>query len=110
MEIKFKDGTLIGLFTEHTISKPCPTCTYGMTVIREIIFRIKQATVKDYKLEKESEYQDNWEKYDYGEGANFVGIVSFFNKDFSEITVDEFIKSFCEEVGFKTVSIVNDVY
>lgn len=108
MEIKFKDGTLIGLFTEHTISKPCPTCTYGMTVIREIIFRIKQATVKDYKLEKESEYQDNWEKYDYGEGSNFVGIVSFFNKDFSEITVDEFIKSFCEEVGFKTVSITNN--
>lgn len=101
MKIELKDGTLIGLFTDHTISKPCPTCTYGMTVIREIVFRIKQEVVKDYKLEKESEYVDNWESYDYGEGANFVDIVSFFNRDFSEITVDEFIKSFCEEVGFK---------
>ena len=101
MKIEFKDGILIGLFTDYTISKPCPTCTYGMVVIREIIFRIKQEAIKDYKLEKESEYADNWETYDYGEGANFVDIVSFFNKDFSEITVDEFIKSFCEEVGFK---------
>ena len=101
MKIEFKDGTLIGLFTDYTISKPCPTCTYGMTVIREIVFRIKQEVVKDYKLEKESEYEDNWENYDYGKGANFVDIVSFFNRDFSEITVDEFIKSFCEEVGFK---------
>ena len=41
------------------------------------------------------------ESYDYEKGANFVDIVSFFNRDFSEITVDEFIKSFCEEVGFK---------
>lgn len=101
MKIKFKDGALVGLFTDYTISKPCPTCTYGMTVIREIIFRIEQETVKDYRLEKESEYVDNWESYDYGEGANFVDIVSFFNRDLSEITVDEFIKSFCEEVGFK---------
>ena len=101
MKIEFKDGTLIGLFTDYTISKPCPTCTCGMTVIREIVFRIKQEVVKDYKLEKESEYEDNWENYDYGKGANFVDIVSFFNRDFSEITVDEFIKSFCEEVGFK---------
>lgn len=101
MEIKLKDGTLIGLFTDYTISKPCPTCTYGMTVIREIIFRIKQEVEKDYKFKKENEYVDNWETYDYGEGANFVNIVSFFNRDFSEITVDEFIKSFCEEVGFK---------
>ena len=101
MKIEFKDGTLIGLFTDYTISKPCPTCTYGMTVIREIVFRIKQEVVKDYKLDKESEYEDNWENYDYGKGANFVDIVSFFNRDFSEITVDEFIKSFCEEVGFK---------
>ena len=101
MEIKLKDGTLIGIFTDYTISKPCPTCTYGMTVIREIIFRIKQEVEKDYKLEKESEYEDNWETYDYGAGANFVDIVSFFNRDFSGITVDEFIKLFCEEVGFK---------
>ena len=101
MKIELKDGILIGLFTDYTISKPCPTCTYGMTVIREIVFRIKQEVVKDYKLEKESEYEDNWENYDYGKGANFVDIVSFFNRDFSEITVDEFIKSFCEEVGFK---------
>ena len=101
MKIERKDGILIGLFTDYTISKPCPTCTYGMTVIREIVFRIKQEVVKDYKLEKESEYEDNWENYDYGKGANFVDIVSFFNRDFSEITVDEFIKSFCEEVGFK---------
>ena len=101
MKIKFKDGTLIGLFTDYTISKPCPTCTYGMTVIREIIFRIRQKAVKDYKLEKQSEYDYNWESYDYVEGANFVDIVSFFNRDFSEITVNEFIKSFCEEVGFK---------
>lgn len=101
MKIEFKDGTLIGLFTDYTISKLCPTCTYGMVVIREIIFRIKQGVIKDYKLEKESEYDDNWEIYDYEKGANFVDIVSFFNKDFSEITVDEFIKSFCEEVGFK---------
>lgn len=72
-----------------------------MTVIREIIFRIEQETVKDYKLEKISEYDDNWKVYDYGEGANFVDIVSFFNRDFSKITIDEFIKSFCEEVGFK---------
>lgn len=28
----------------------------------------------------------------------------------SPFAVGEFIKSFCEEVGFKTVSIVNDVY
>lgn len=101
MGIKLKDGTLTGIFTDYTISKPCPTCTYGMTVIREIIFRIKQEVEKDYKLEKENEYEDNWETYDYGAGANFVDIVSFFNRDFSEITVDEFIKSFCEEVGFK---------
>ena len=101
MKIELKDGILIGLFTDYTISKPCPTCTYGMTIIREIIFRIKQEVVKDYKLERESEYKDNWESYDYGKGANFVDIVSFFNRDFSEITVDEFIKSFCEEVGFK---------
>ena len=101
MKIEFKDGTLIGLFTDYTISKPCPTCTYGMIVIREIVFRIKQEVVKDYKLETESEYEDNWESYDYEKGANFVDIVSFFNRDFSEITVDEFIKSFCEEVGFK---------
>lgn len=101
MEIELKDGTLIGLFTDYIMSKPCPTCTYGMTVIREIVFRIKQETVKDYKLEKGSKYEDNWEIYDYGEGANFIDIVSFFNRDFSEITVDEFIKSFCEEVGFK---------
>lgn len=101
MKIELKDGTLIGLFTDYTISKPCPTCTYGMTVIREIIFRIKQEVIKDYKLGKENEYDDNWESYDYGEGANFVDIVSFFNRDLSEITVDEFIKSFCEEVGFK---------
>ena len=101
MKIEFKDGTLIGFFTDYTISKSCPTCTYGMTVIREIVFRIKQEVVKDYKLEKESEYEDNWKSYDYEKGANFVDIVSFFNRDFSEITVDEFIKSFCEEVGFK---------
>ena len=101
MKIELKDGILIGLFTDYTISKPCPTCTYGMTIIREIIFRIKQEVVKDYKLEKESEYEDNWESYDYEKGANFVDIVSFFNRDFSEITVDEFIKSFCKEVGFK---------
>ena len=101
MKIELKDGILIGLFTDYTISKPCPTCTYGMTIIREIIFRIKQEVVKDYELERESEYEDNWESYDYGKGANFVDIVSFFNRDFSEITVDEFIKSFCEEVGFK---------
>ena len=101
MKIEFKDGTLIGLFTDYTISRLCHTCTYGMVVIREIIFRIKQGVIKDYKLEKESEYDDNWETYDYEKGANFVDIVSFFNKDFSEITVDEFIKSFCEEVGFK---------
>lgn len=100
MKIKFKDGTLIGLFTDYTILKPCPTCTYGMAVIREIIFRIKRETVRDYRLEKESEYEDNWESYDYKEGANFVDIVSFFNRDLSEITVDEFIKTFCEEVGF----------
>lgn len=101
MKIKFKDGTLIGIFTDYVISKPCPTCSYGMTVIREIIFRINQETIKDYKLEKEDEYEDNWESYDFGAGANFVDIVSFFNRDFSEITVDEFIKSFCKEVGFK---------
>ena len=101
MKIELKDGILIGLFTDYTISKPCPTCTYGMTVIREIVFRIKQEVVKDYKLEKESEYEDNWESYDSAQGANLVDIVSFFNRDFSEITVDEFIKSFCEEVGFK---------
>ena len=101
-KVKFKDGILIDIFTDYTISKPCPTCTYNMTIIRKIIFRIKQETVKDYKLEKESEYTGNWETYDYRERerANFVDIVSFFNKDFSEITVDEFIKSFCEEVGF----------
>ena len=101
MKIEFKDGTLIGLFTDYTISKPCPTCTCGMIVIREIVFRIKQEVVKDYKLEKKSKYDDNWESYDYEKGANFVDIVSFFNRDFSKITVDEFIKSFCEEVGFK---------
>ena len=101
MKIELKDGILTGLFTDYTISKLCPTCTYGMTIIREIIFRIKQDVVKDYKLEKESKYDDNWESYDYEKGANFVDIVSFFNRDFSEITVDEFIKSFCEEVGFK---------
>ena len=101
MEIKFKDGTLIGLFTDYSISKPCPTCTFGMTVIHEIVFRIKQEKVKDYKLEKESEYDDNWESYDYREGANFVDIVSFFSRDLSKITVEEFIKSFCREVGFK---------
>ena len=101
MKIELKDGILIGLFTDYTISKPCPTCTYGMTIIREIIFRIKQEVVKDYKFERESEYEDNWGSYDYEKGANFVDIVSFFNRDFSEITVDEFIKSFCEEVGFK---------
>ena len=101
MKIEFKDGTLIGLFTDYTISRLCPTCTYGMVVIREIIFRIKQGVIKDYKLEKKSGYDDNWGIYDYEKGANFVDIVSFFNKDFSEITVDEFIKSFCEEVGFK---------
>lgn len=104
MEIKFKDGILIGLFTDYSILKPCPTCTYGMTVIREIVFRIEQETVKDYKLEKESEYDDNWESYDYGEGANFVDIVSFFNRDLSKITVEEFIKSFCREAGFKEES------
>ena len=101
MKIELKDGILIGLFTDYTVSKLCPTCTYGMTIILEIIFRIKQEVVKDYKLERKSEYEDNWESYDYEKGANFVDIVSFFNRDFSEITVDEFIKSFCEEVGFK---------
>lgn len=101
MKIKFKDGILIGLFTDYTTFKPCPTCTYGMTVTREIIFRIKRGSIKDYRFEKKSEYEDNWESYDYGEGANFIDIVSFFNRDFSKITVDEFIESFCKEVGFK---------
>lgn len=101
MNIKFKDGTLTGLFTDYTTFKPCPTCTYGMTITREVVFRIEQEVEKDYRLEKESEYDNDWKSYDYEEGGNFVDIVSFFNKDFSEITVDEFIKSFCEEVGFK---------
>lgn len=52
MNIKFKDGTLTGLFTDYTTFKPCPTCTYGMTITREVVFRIEQEVEKDYRLEK----------------------------------------------------------
>ena len=65
------------------------------------IEKYKNGTKISVDTVQESEYEDNWGSYDYEKGANFVDIVSFFNRDFSEITVDEFIKSFCEEVGFK---------
>lgn len=95
--IRLKDGTITSIYTDYWVYKPCSTCTYGMTTIHEVTIEFNK---KLYRFRKEYDYEStNYRASE--EGANFIDVMVFFGKDFSNMTIGNFIDSFYKEVGFK---------
>ena len=105
--VKLKDGEITEIHTDYSTLKPCNTCTAGLTTIHEICMTIYkrvnstyEATV--YEFSKSYEYDLTGYRADYDEnGANFIDVVSLFNRDFSNTTVKEFIQLLNDEGWIK---------
>lgn len=96
--IKLKDGKITEIHTDYFTLKPCNTCTAGLETIHELCIKIYKCVNSTYeknvyKFSKSYEYDTTGYRADYDDnGANFIDVVSLFNRDFSNITVKEFIQ------------------
>ena len=96
--ICLKNGAITSIYTDYWVNKPCSTCTYGMTTIHELTIEFNK---KLYTFRKEYEYDltDYCANNEYG--ANFIDVMTFFGKDFSNMTIEDFVDAIYKEIGFK---------